>query len=413
MCSTTLAIATAALMGLGVVMVFSASASLNSPSITESPFRNPSFRQAGFTFAALVATLMVGLCPHERWAIQKGRWLQPSLALLAGTLLMLGLVLVPGIGEVRNGARRWLSLGPSSLGLGFQPSELAKLSLVVGLASICAWLGARIRRFWSGYLPGIAIVGLVAGLVGVEDFGTAVLLAVVGAAILLGAGAKIWHLGLAALPGLAAMAYLVWVKPYRLIRLTAFLDPERDPQGAGYHQVQSLISIASGKWWGCGLGAGIQKYGYLPEGRSDFIFAVVCEELGFVGAITVLGLFMVLIWQGRRAMLGASSEFGRLLALGATLMIAFQAAMNVAVVTVSVPTKGIALPFISAGGSGVLILGILVGMLINVARARPASHPVVDSAQYPAPGAPVPAFAPAAELMGPGPTPRTAAAGAG
>lgn len=388
--STTITIVAAALMGLGVVMVFSASASLTAPPPTENLLANPSFRQAMFTFAALVTMLMIGLCPYDSWRLRSSpspleregqgegpttngsslSWYQPTVFLALITVALLAAVLVPGIGEERNGARRWINLGPSALGLGFQPSELAKLSLVVLLAAVAGRMGEHIRRFWTGLLPLILMLGIVAGLVGIEDFGTAALLALVGGCMLLGAGAKIWHLIIVCLPGLAGLVYLITARQYRMTRLLAFLDPFADAQGTGYHQVQSLITIASGDWWGRGLGAGIQKYGYLPESRSDFIFAVICEELGIIGGVAVLGLFAILLWNGRIAMLRASSEFGRLIALGATLTIGFQAAMNVAVVTVSVPTKGIGLPFVSAGGSGVILFAALVGLLVNVARNR-------------------------------------------
>lgn len=384
--STTITIIAAALMAVGVVMVFSASASLTAPPPTQNLMANSSFRQAMFTFAALVTMLMVGLCPFESWRLRSasqgdgrgegwsanGRlsWFQPAVLLALVTMALLVAVLVPGIGEERNGARRWISLGPSALGLGFQPSELAKLSLVVLLAAIAGHMGEGIRRFWTGLLPLILLLGIICGLVGIEDFGTAALLALVGGCMLVGAGAKVWHMMLVCLPGMAGLVYLITARQYRMTRLLAFLDPFADAQGAGYHQVQSLITIASGDWWGRGLGAGIQKYGYLPESRSDFIFAVICEELGIIGGVAILALFAILLWNGRIAMLRASSEFGRLIALGATLTIGFQAAMNVAVVTVSVPTKGIGLPFVSAGGSGVILFAVLVGLLVNVARNR-------------------------------------------
>ncbi|MFQ5428944.1 MAG: FtsW/RodA/SpoVE family cell cycle protein [Phycisphaerae bacterium] len=361
--STTITIAASALLGLGIVMVFSAGASLSAPPLTEHPLRNPSVRQAGFTLAALTTMLMVGLCPYDSWRIRRRSFFQP-------VLLLLLLILVPGIGESRHGARRWLPLGPAGLGLGFQPSEVAKLALVLFLAAFCSRIGDRIRSFWLGFLPAVAVIGTIVGLVGVEDFGTAALLAVVGVSILLAGGARPWHLLLLSLPAVGGVVTLIAMKPYRLARLTSFLHPEADPQGAGYHQIQSLVTIASGGWWGRGLGAGIQKYGYLPEGRTDFIFAVICEELGIVGGIAVIALFGVLLWQGRRAMQRAPNEFGRLLALGVTLMIGLQAAMNVAVVTVSVPTKGIGLPLVSAGGTGVVLFSILIGLLVNVARRR-------------------------------------------
>jgi len=379
-CSTAITIVAAALLALGVVMVFSASASLTAPPITENIWKSPAVRQALFSSAALVALLLVGLCPHQTWRIRRGSAFQPGLLLLLGTIVLLALVLL--IGEERNGAKRWLAIGPASLGLGFQPSELAKLAVVVFLAGYCTRIEERIRRFWTGLLPAIAVLGWVCGLVGVEDLGTAVLLLGVGGCILLAAGARVWHLVLLALPGVVGMAYLVTMKSYRMERLTSFLDPYADPLGSGYHQIQSLITIASGGWWGRGLGCGIQKYGYLPEGRNDFIFAVICEELGIVGGMAVLGLFAVLLWSARRAVAAAPTEFGRLLATGAAMAIGLQAAMNVAVVTVSVPTKGIALPLVSAGGTGVIILGILVGMLVNVARDhRPGESEMTETPQ--------------------------------
>jgi cell division protein FtsW len=382
-CSTTITLVASSLLALGVVMVFSASASLTSPPITENILRNPSFRQAAFTFAALITLLLVGLCPYDSWKLRERSWFQPTVFLYIVTLGLLAIVLVPGIGEERNGARRWLSLGPSSLGLGFQPSELAKLSLVLFMAAYCAGIGDRLRKFWTGLLPALLLVAIPAGLVGKEDFGTGALLMAIGGAILMAAGARWWHLSMMALPVLAGLGYLVTAESYRMQRLLTFRDPFADAQGAGYHQVQSLITIASGGWWGLGLGAGVQKYGYLPEGRSDFIFSVICEELGVVGGIAVIALFGVFLWQGARAVGSARSSFGRLLALGVTLMVGLQATMNIAVVTVSVPTKGIGLPFVSAGGSGVLFLSILVGLLANVARHRPSPAPVAAAIESP------------------------------
>ncbi len=369
-CSTMILIVALSLLSLGVVMAFSASASLTAPSITENVWKNAAVRQAAYSLAALVVLLVSGLCPYEVWRIRRGSLFQPGVYLMALTLFFLAAVLV--IGEERHGAKRWLSLGPPSLGLGFQPSELAKLAGVIFLAGYAAFLGPRIRKFWLGLLPALCVVGLTCGLVGKEDLGTAVLLAAVGGGLLLAAGARIWHLALVSLPGIAGFIYLIKEEPYRIGRLTSFMDPYADPLGKGYHQIQSLITIASGGWWGRGLGCGIQKYGYLPEGRNDFIFAVICEESGIVGGLAVIALFGLLLWHGRKAVLAASTEFGRLLALGAALTIGLQAAMNIAVVTVSVPTKGIGLPLVSAGGSGVILLSILVGLLVNVARARPA-----------------------------------------
>lgn len=380
-CSTTVSLVAAALLGIGVVMVFSAGASLSSTAVTQDPLRNPAVRQAAFSFAALLLMLLVGLYPYRLWRIRSNTWFQPACLLLLVTIVLLAGVLIPGVGQLRNGARRWLSIGPPGAGIGFQPSEVAKLAMIVFLAGLCARFGDRIRRFWFGLLPVIVVVGILVGLVAVEDFGTAALLAAVAGGVLLASRARLWHLALVALPALAGMAYFVTSRQYRIERLLTFLDPYADPQGRGYHQIQSLITIVSGGWWGRGLGAGIQKYGYLPESRSDFIFAVVCEELGIVGGAAVIFLFIILLWHGRRAMTAAPDEFGRLLAFGATLTLGLQAAMNVAVVTVSIPTKGIALPLVSAGGTGVMIFGAILGILVNVGRHR---MPIPDHRPRPA-----------------------------
>jgi cell division protein FtsW len=362
--STGITLVAAALLAIGVIMVFSASASLTSPPITQNPLTNPSFRQALFAVVALVVLLLVGLIPYEWLRMRSGGAFQPAMWLM---FLAIGLlVAVTLFGQSHKGATRWLSVG----GLSFQPSEVAKLAVVVFFSAYCSKLGERMTRFWTGLLPALLILGAVVALVGREDFGTAVLLLVVGGCILLAGGARIWHVCLLSLPALAGLVYLIWSKPNRVGRITAFLDLDADPQGVAYQAIQSLITIASGGWMGRGLGQGIQKYDYLPEAHNDFIFSVICEELGIVGGAAVILLFVVLVWQGRRAMLNASSEFGRLLALGATSVIGFQAAMNVAVVTVSVPTKGIGLPLVSAGGTGVVFLSIVMGLLVNVARVR-------------------------------------------
>ncbi len=371
-CSAALTISASALLGIGVVMVFSASAtSLTSPPISENPVASPSFRQALFAVFSLVALLVVGLCPYGVWRIRKGAAGQPAVGLMVLSVGLLAAVLV--FGEDHHGAKRWLSLGSALAGLSFQPSEVAKLAVVVFLAAYCAHRRDQMRRFWLGLLPAVLVLVLVVGLVGIEDFGTGVLLMVVGVCMLLAGGARLWQLAMLGLPALGGLGYLLVSQPYRVERILTFLDPYADPQGSGYHPIQSLITIASGGLWGRGLGAGIQKYGYLPEGRSDFIFAVICEELGIIGGTAVIGLFLILLWQGRRAMVMATTELGRLLALGATLVIGCQAAMNIAVVTVSLPTKGIGLPLVSAGGTGVVLMSILTGLLVNVARAPGAS----------------------------------------
>jgi cell division protein FtsW len=369
-----LLVITATLMGFSAVMIFSASATLEDTGMHRAFGRYG--RQIVFVVMGFCAAVATSTLPYS-WLRIRSRdehrwWFQPNLMLLLVTVALLAMVLVPGIGVERNASRRWLAIGPVRYGVIFQPSELAKLSLVLFVAG---WYGRRRvepGRFFKTLLVPAIVVALCAGLVGLEDFGTAALLLAVGGLLLLGAGSRLWHLVVLALPALGAMGYLLVSKPYRLARLTGFLDIWDDPGGKGYHAVQSLCSIAAGGWWGTGLGGGLQKYGYLPEARTDFIFAIICEELGVVGGLAIIGLFMAFVWQGRKAAVSAPDMFGRLLALGVTLTIGLQAAMNIAVVTVSIPTKGIALPLVSAGGSGILFLGTAIGLLASVGRAGTA-----------------------------------------
>lgn len=366
-------------MAIGVVMVFSATANLTASLL---PIDTPGqqwyrqwigstpLRQISFAVAAAAVMLVVSRCPYRWWRLESTSLRQPAILLLILTVFTLVLVYVPGVGIERNGARRWIRFGPASAGVGFQPSELAKLALLVFLAAWMSQPRIQMKSFRKGFLPAATAIGLIAAIVGIEDLSTAALLATVGGGMLLAGGARIRHLVLVAMPGVLGFAVLVISRPYRLQRLLGFTDIWADPRGAGFHPVQSLLTIASGDWVGRGLGMGVQKLGYLPESHSDFIFAVICEELGVAGGALVVGLFIAFLWGGRKAMLGAADDLGRYLALGATLMIGTQVAMNVGVVTVSLPTTGISLPLVSAGGSGLLFLGASVGLLANVAQSE-------------------------------------------
>jgi len=371
-------IATAtALLALGVVMVLSAAASLEHPSGPHAwagrswgeLWQDAAFRQLAFAFGGFVAMLVASVVPYRWWCLGRRSSWQVAAAVMIVTLACLVAVLIPGVGVERRGARRWLAIGA---GLAFQPSEMAKLVLVLFMAAWFGRPGTDPKRFLRGLGPVLLAAGLCVGLVGIEDFGTALLLALVAGAILLVAGARLRHLLVLAVAGAGSMAALLFAQPYRIERLRHFFDDVwADPAGKGYQAVQSLCAIGAGGWFGKGLGAGMQKYGYLPESRTDFIFAIICEELGVVGGLAVLALFCVLLWNGQRAMARAQDAFGRLVAFGITMTIGLQAAMNVAVVTVSIPTKGIALPLVSSGGSGLLFVGAAVGILASVARYGP------------------------------------------
>ena len=353
-----------ALMAVGSVMTVSAAAANTDRAILGWAFwEYPAVRQLVFVAGGLCAMLVMMAIPYRLWAAGRGFL---SKVVLGIAVLACAAVLVPGVGVEVNGARRWLQFGPSSFGLRLQASELVKIAMPIFLA---CWLtvGTDIRLFWRGFVPAIGALGLGVGIVGIEDFGTAALIMGVGGCLLVVGGARWLHLSMLVVPTILAFGALLFSKSNRIERLLTFMDIWRDPEGSGYQVIQSLCTIANGGWWGAGVGQGFVK-GYLPEARNDFIFAVICEELGVIGAVGVIALLIALIWQGRKSSLYCSDPMGRLLALGITLTIGLQAAMNIAVVTVSVPTKGISLPLVSAGGSGAVFLGAFVGILANIAR---------------------------------------------
>ncbi len=285
--------------------------------------------------------------------------------LLLAVLLALGLVLVPGLGVARSGARRWLALGP----LAFQPSELAKFAVVLFLAHSLAKKGPRVREFRMGILPHVAVAGLVAALCLCEpDFGTAVLTAAVLVLMLFAGGVRVRHLFAIGAAGLPLAAYELLHAGYRVRRLSVFLHPGDDPRGIGFQLMQSFIAFGSGGLWGVGLGESRQKMFFLPAAHTDFIFAVVGEELGLMGALLVLVLFATLAYRGFRIALRHPDPFASLLAFGTTLLLVLEAAINVAVVLGCLPTKGLALPFVSYGGSAILAALAETGVLLALAR---------------------------------------------
>src|SRR5690606_28370120 len=302
-----------------------------------------------------------------------------------GTIALVGalaLVYVPGIGREANGSHRWIRVPVFGSA---QPSEFAKWGLVVILAVHLAWQGTRVRSF-PRLLVTLVPIGVLAGLVIKEDLGTGVLMLAVAGTLLLAAGARIWHLLLFVPPALAGLGVALITSPYRVTRLLTFLDPYADPQGTGYHMIQSMVTVAGGEGFGRGLGFGLQKFGYLPEQRTDFLFAVICEELGVVGAALVVSLYLAILWSGLSVMkrLPRATPEGaaaRLLTLGVLTTICAQAAINIAVVTGVAPTKGIALPLLSAGGTGWILTASCLGLIIALDRrvAYDTTEPVLFS----------------------------------
>jgi cell division protein FtsW len=335
-------------------------------------------RNTMFLLAALAA-LWLGTRIRVESIFTRRGWSSPMPWLLGVILLGLLLAHVPGIGKEVNGAKRWIALGP----LSFQPSEIAKWGVPLIVAWHCCRRAGALGTFWQGFIQPFALVSVICALVAVEDLGTAVLIMVVALAMLVSAGVRWWHVGLLLPLAGAAFVGLVVTSPYRVNRILAYLDPFADAQGKGYHVIQSMAAISGGGLPGRGLGNGIQKFGYLPEATTDFIFSIACEELGMGGAIGILLLFAMLAFTGlaiasasarvqtpggeeRRVPL--TTNYESLVALGFTLTVSVQALINVAVVTGLAPTKGIALPLISRGGTGWILTAFSLGMLASIAR---------------------------------------------
>ncbi len=357
------------LLGIGLVMVQSAAlrvGNLPHPWLLHF-FVNP----AGLhLFLAVGVMLVLARLDYRR--LLGGKLTHSAAAVLMVLAIGLLLLVFTPLGATINGAKRWLLVRVGTHALSFEPSELAKWSLVLFVAAYAVHRGEKIRRFFTGFLPVAGVIAVTCALILKEDFGTAALLAGVSAMLLLMAGVRWWHLAILAPLVLVVGYFAVWQIPYRRERLLIFLHPNLDPRGAGYNPIQSLLSFASGGWPGRGLGNGIQKMGYLPEANTDFIFSLIAEELGFFGCFLVVTLYMGLLVCGWRVFQRAGDLFGKLLAFGYTAMIGLQAAMNIAVATVSVPTKGIALPLISDGGTGWALTAGAVGLLISLERQRRA-----------------------------------------
>ncbi|WP_336772694.1 stage V sporulation protein E [Paenibacillus sp. MMO-58] len=346
----------ALILTIGLVMVYSASAVLAFHEFGDKFYyvkRQLIFAVLGV--GALIFTMNANYLIWKNWA---------KAALLICFVLLI-IVLIPGIGVVRGGARSWL--GISSFGI--QPSEFMKLAMILFLAK---WLSDKqqtITHFTKGLLPPLGLVGLAFGLIMLQpDLGSGAVM--VGAALILifAAGARISHLALLGSSGLLGLIALVIAEPYRMKRITGFLDPWADPLGTGYQIIQSLYAIGPGGLVGLGLGMSRQKFSYLPEPQTDFIFSIISEELGFIGGSALIILFMVLVWRGVRTAISAPDTFGSLLAVGITGIIGVQVLINIGVVIGAMPVTGITLPLISYGGSSLTLLLTALGILLNISR---------------------------------------------
>jgi cell division protein FtsW len=356
------------LMAIGTVFVFSAGSNISQKLDLQRFYDFPVLRQILFFPLACVVLYIVSFINYRRFALTAGWLKSPATYLLVFSLTLLTIVLFPQFGTEINRARRWFRIPAGSIFISFQPSELAKWALVFFLAAFCDNYSDSIKLYWKRFVPICLLAAAVVGLVIVEDFGTAAFIALLSFLMLIIAGVKWWHI-LTPLPfGVIAFCAALFRSPTRLQRIAAFLNPQKWADSTAYQANQSLIALGSGGLWGKGLGRGICKYGHLPEDTTDFIFAIIGEELGFIGNAAVIGLFIVFVWLGILVIVRCRDRFGRLLAGGIVLTIGIQAAFNIGVVTVVLPTKGIPLPFVSAGGTGMLLSAAAVGVLLNIAK---------------------------------------------
>jgi cell division protein FtsW len=356
------------LMAIGMVFVFSASANIGQELDLQKFYNYACLRQILFFPLACLIMFAASYFDYRRFSLSKGWIKSPTIYLLVLSVVLLILVLFPQFGTEVNRARRWLRIPLGPITISFQPSELAKWAIVFFLAGVCDKFATELKLYWKRFVPICCVIGLVVGLIVIEDFGTAAFISLLAFLMLIIAGAKWWHI-LTPLPP-AALAFLAVLirSPSRMQRIIAFLHPENLTDSAAYQASQSLVALGSGGLFGKGLGRGICKYGHLPEDTTDFIFAIIGEELGFIGDAAVIVLFIAFVCLGILVILRCRGRFGQLLAGGIVLTIALQAALNIGVVTVVLPTKGIPLPFVSAGGTSMLLSSAAVGVLLNIAK---------------------------------------------
>lgn len=387
-----LALCAIALITIGVVMVNSAlmrvavvtAPDQPVPGITlQSVLQSPQAMHMGL---ALVAMVGAGFLPIRQLAgaFEERTSRMGLTPLLVGVILMicfLGLCYLPGLAKPANNSHRWIRVPVFGQ---MQPSELVKWGFVVVMAWYASARAALLPRFWVGLVPALGALGLVSIAVAKEDLGTGVLIASAACLVLLAGGARLWHFLMLVPVALVAVGVAIITSPYRINRIISFIDPYADPQGTGYHIIQSLVAISNGEVFGRGLGFGLQKLGFLPEDHTDFLFAVICEELGVVGAVVIAVLFAGIVWSGVLIVCREPSRFLRLLALGIITTVGLQAIMNLAVVTGLGPTKGIALPLVSSGGTGWIFTALCLGLVISIDRSHArATRPHASSTPNP------------------------------
>lgn len=351
-----LMILTFTLLAIGLIMVYSASAIWADYKFDDSFF----FAKRQMLFAGVGIIGMFFIMNVDYWT-----WRTWAKVLVIVCFVLLVLVLIPGIGNVRNGSRSWIGIGAFSI----QPSEFMKLAMIAFLAKFLSENQKYITTFKKGLAPSLGLVFLAFGMIMLQpDLGTGTVMVGTCIVMIFIAGARVSHFVVLGLIGIAGFAALVISAPYRIKRITSFLDPWQDPLGSGFQIIQSLFAIGPGGLFGLGLGQSRQKFFYLPEPQTDFIFAILAEELGFIGGSFILLLFSLLLWRGIRIALGAPDLYGSFLAVGIIAMVAIQVMINIGVVTGLMPVTGITLPFLSYGGSSLTLMLLAIGVLLNISR---------------------------------------------
>jgi len=356
-CDTQLVTSAMLLLGLGLIMVASSSIEIADQATGDSLY----YFKRQFIFALL--GVFSGFVLTK---VRLAHWENLSVTLLFLMAGLLVVVLIPGLGKTVNGSTRWLMLGP----FGFQVSEVVKLLFIVYFAGYTVRQSKQIRESFVGILkPMLVLVVLFTLLLLEPDFGAAIVLLATALGMLYLAGVRIWKFGILIIASLASMAFIAVSSPYRIERFTAFMNPWSDPYGSGFQLTQSLIAIGSGSWAGLGLGASVQKLFYLPEAHTDFVFAVIAEELGLLGVTAVLALFIILLYRcfviGKLAEM-QGMKFGAQICYGTGVWLGLQTLINIGVNLGVLPTKGLTLPLISAGGSSLLVVCMAIGLIVRV-----------------------------------------------
>ncbi len=337
-------------------MVYSASAIWATYKFDDSFF----FAKRQILFAGVGVLAMFFIMNVDYWT-----WRTWAKVIIIVCFVLLILVLIPGVGMVRNGSRSWIGVGAFSI----QPSEFMKFAMITFLAKYLSENQKKITSFKKGLVPSLSLVFVAFGIIMLQpDLGTGTVMVGTCIVMIFVAGARFSHFVMLGMLGVAGFVALILSAPYRIKRITSFLNPWEDPLGSGFQIIQSLYAIGPGGLFGLGLGQSRQKFFYLPEPQTDFIFAILAEELGFLGGSFVILLFSLLLWRGVRIALGAPDLFGSFLAIGIIGMIAIQVIINVGVVTGLMPVTGITLPFLSYGGSSLTLMLMAIGVLLNISR---------------------------------------------